>query len=157
MTSLAATTESSPQVVDEQVCFAVYSTMLGVQRTYRRVLKQFDLTYPRYLVMLVLWERDELTVSEIGMRLFLDSSTTTPLLKHLESSGLVSRRRSIADERLVIVTLTEAGRALQSVCSFVPTSVAHAMQLTERQAITLRSDLNDLRSNLLRTELEQLA
>ena len=68
MTSLAATTESSPQVVDEQVCFAVYSTMLGVQRTYRRVLKQFDLTYPRYLVMLVLWDRDELTVSERGMR-----------------------------------------------------------------------------------------
>ncbi len=91
------------------------------------------------------------------MRLLLDSGTTTPLLKHFESSGLVSRRRSIADERQVIVTLTEAGRALQLACIFVPTCVAHAMQLNERQAITLRNDLNGLRSNLLRSDLEQLA
>ena len=97
--------------LDQQLCFALYSTMLGVQKVYRGLLKDLGLTYPQYLVMLVLWERNELTVSEIGERLFLDSPTLTPLLKRMEAAGFVARNRSGADERQVIVSLTPPANA----------------------------------------------
>src|SRR5438132_6813705 len=100
--------------LDQQLCFALYSTMLGLNKVYRALLKDLGLTYPQYLVMLVLWERDDLTVSEIGERLFLDSPTLTPLLKRLETAGFVARNRSGTDERQVIVSLTTAGRRLRS-------------------------------------------
>ncbi|TXD76612.1 MarR family transcriptional regulator, partial [Mitsuaria sp. TWR114] len=102
-----------PQQIDEQLCFAIYSTMLGLNKVYRELLKDLDITYPQYLVMLVLWERDGLTVGEIAERVFLDSPTVTPLLKRLEAAGLVSRDRSPQDERQVLITLTPAGRGLR--------------------------------------------
>jgi DNA-binding MarR family transcriptional regulator len=89
--------------LDQQLCFALYSTMIGLNKVYRSLLKPLGLTYPQYLVMLVLWERDAVTVSDIGERLFLDSATLTPMLKRLEAAGLIERERSDADERQVII------------------------------------------------------
>jgi DNA-binding MarR family transcriptional regulator len=135
--------------LDEQLCFAVYSTMLGINKVYRGLLKKLGLTYPQYLVMLVLWERDGLMVSEIGERLFLDSPTLTPLLKRLESSSLVVRERSSADERQVIVSLTEVGRRLRERAVDVPGCVATAMACAPGELEFLRGRLVDLRGRLL--------
>ena len=135
--------------LDEQLCFAVYSTMLSINKAYRGLLKKLGLTYPQYLVMLVLWERDGLMVSEIGERLFLDSPTLTPLLKRLESSSLVVRERSSADERQVIVSLTEAGRRLRERAVGVPDCVATAMACAPGELEFLRGRLVDLRGRLL--------
>ena len=134
--------------LDQQLCFALYSTMLGVNKVYRSLLKDLGLTYPQYLVMLVLWERDELTVSEIGERLFLDSPTLTPLLKRLEAAGFVARNRSGTDERQVIVSLTVAGRRLRARAADVPTCVAAAMECAPDEIDALRLRLTDLRSKL---------
>src|SRR6476660_6430646 len=96
--------------LDNQLCFAVYSTSLAMTKLYKPLLDKLKLTYPQYLVMLVLWERDGLMVSELGERLSLDSGTLTPLLKRLEANGLVARIRDVADEQRVHVSLTTAGR-----------------------------------------------
>jgi len=134
--------------LDEQLCFALYSTMLGLNKVYRALLKDLDLTYPQYLVMLVLWERNELTVSEIGERLFLESPTLTPLLKRLEAAGLVARNRSGVDERQVIVSLTSAGRRLRERAKGIPGCVATAMECAPDEIDTLRARLTDMRTSL---------
>lgn len=95
--------------LSEQLCFSIYSTAHAFNRTYRSLLKDLGITYPQYLVMLVLWEQDDLTVSEIGDRLYLDSGTLTPLLKRLETVGYVTRARDAADERQVRVRLSPQG------------------------------------------------
>src|SRR5437868_466114 len=100
--------------LDLQLCFALYSTSLAMTKLYKPLLAPLGLTYPQYLALLVLWERDGLTVSELGERLFLDSGTLTPLLKRLESAGLISRLRAQDDERRVHITLTADGRQLKS-------------------------------------------
>ena len=92
--------------LDNQLCFAVYSASLAMTKRYKPLLEKLQLTYPQYLVMLVLWERDGLMVSELGERLFLDSGTLTPLLKRLEANGLVGRIRDVGDERRVHINLT---------------------------------------------------
>ncbi|HEY0335033.1 MAG TPA: MarR family transcriptional regulator [Stenotrophomonas sp.] len=134
--------------LDNQLCFALYSTQLAMNKLYRGLLKSLDLTYPQYLVMLVLWERDERNVSEIGERLFLDSATLTPLLKRLEAAGRVRRQRAADDERQVLVSLTEEGRALRRRAVKIPEQVfcATACDLDQMQA--LRSQLEDLRGHL---------
>src|SRR3954462_10871670 len=99
--------------LDNQLCFALYSASLAMTKLYKPLLDELGLTYPQYLVMLVLWERDGLTVSEIGERLSLDSGTLTPLLKRLEAAELVSRIRDTDDERRVHIRLTAAGRRLK--------------------------------------------
>ena len=105
---------SSPPRLDELLCFLVYSTGSAFNRAYRKPLERIGLTYPQYLVMVVLWTEDALTVGRIGERLRLDSGTLTPLLKRLEGAGLVQRERSAADERRVIVRLTARGGALRA-------------------------------------------
>jgi MarR family transcriptional regulator, organic hydroperoxide resistance regulator len=134
--------------LDQQLCFALYSTMLGLNKVYRALLKDLGLTYPQYLVMLVLWERNDLMVSEIGERLFLDSPTLTPLLKRLEAAGFVARNRSGADERQVIVSLTVAGKRLRERAVAIPGCVAAAMECAPGEIDTLRSRLTDMRSTL---------
>ena len=134
--------------LDQQLCFALYSTMLGLNKVYRALLKNLGLTYPQYLVMLVLWERSDQTVSEIGARLFLDSPTLTPLLKRLEVAGLVARNRSGADERQVIVSLTVAGKRLRERAVAIPGCVAAAMECAPGEIDVLRSRLTDMRSKL---------
>lgn len=116
----------SPLQLDGQLCFALYSASLAMNKLYRGLLAGLGLTYPQYLVMLVLWEADRERISDIGERLFLDSATLTPLLKRLEKAGLVTRTRAIDDERSVIVALTGAGRALRRRATAVPPRVACA-------------------------------
>lgn len=122
--------------------------MLGLNKVYRGLLKDLDLTYPQYLAMLVLWERNDLMVSEIGERVFLDSPTLTPLLKRLEAAGFVARNRSGADERQVIVSLTAAGKRLRERAVAIPGCVAEAMQCSPGEIDTLRSQLTDMRAKL---------
>ena len=139
-----------PQQIDEQLCFAIYSTMLGLNKVYRELLKDLEITYPQYLVMLVLWERDGLTVGEIAERVFLDSPTVTPLLKRLEAAGLVSRDRSPQDERQVLITLTPAGRSLRQRASHLPQCIVDASDTELAELIDLRDRLLALRERMAR-------
>jgi DNA-binding MarR family transcriptional regulator len=115
---------------------------------YRKLLRKLDLTYPQYLVMLVLWEKDEQTVSEIGARLFLDSATLTPLLKRLEAAGLVTRTRSAADERQVVVALSPAGRALEQEAAAIYEGVLCATGCAPSQLAAIKGQLDMLRGKL---------
>jgi DNA-binding MarR family transcriptional regulator len=137
-----------PQQLDQQLCFALYSTMLGFNKVYRDLLKDLGLTYPQYLVMMVLWERDDLTVGEIGERVFLDSPTLTPLLKRLQSSGLIDRTRSAVDERQVLVTLTDDGRALKARSAHLPQCIATAADMPVAEILDLRDRLLALRGRM---------
>ncbi|MGN9775667.1 MarR family winged helix-turn-helix transcriptional regulator [Micromonospora sp. H33] len=129
-------------VLRRQVCFALYAASRAVTDVYRPILDGFGLTYPQYLVLLVLWEHDEApTVSALGERLHLDSGTLSPLLKRLEGAGLVVRRRSAADERRVVVELTAQGRALRERMADVPERVARATGLTADDLVALRDTL----------------
>ena len=139
---------SNSLVLDEQLCFTVYSTMLSLNKVYRGLLRDLDLTYLQYLVMLVLWEKDEINVSEICTRLSLETTTLTPLLKRLEARGLIQRVRSPRDERQVIVSLTAGGRALRAKAQGLPGCVAQAMELSPDQIGALRTQLLGLRASL---------
>ncbi|AFT69964.1 Organic hydroperoxide resistance transcriptional regulator [Alloalcanivorax dieselolei B5] len=134
--------------LDLQVCFALYSTNLAMTKVYRRLLRELGLTYPQYLVMMVLWEEDGQTVSEIGERLFLDSATLTPLLKRLEGMGLLSRRRAVDDERRVRVQLTDPGRELRIRAEAIPEAVACASQCQPEELRALKDQLHALRRKL---------
>ncbi len=124
--------------LDNQFCFALYSTSLALTKLYRPILKPLGLTYPQYLVMLVLWERDGITLSECGERLLLDSGTLTPLVKRMENAGLLERQRDADDERRVRITLTEAGRNLRRSAASVPKSATAATgyKLAELEKLT---------------------
>ncbi|PTQ88951.1 MarR family winged helix-turn-helix transcriptional regulator [Agitococcus lubricus] len=139
---------SNPLALENQLCFAVYSTMLALNKTYRQVLKPLGLTYPQYLVMLVLWQQDEQTVSGIGERLFLDSATLTPLLKRLEFMGLITRQRSTQDERQVIINLTPMGNDLHALAQAVPSCMIAAIQRDPEHLQSLRRELEIVRSAL---------
>ncbi|MDD5333773.1 MAG: MarR family transcriptional regulator [Rhodoferax sp.] len=125
-------------LLDNQLCFALYSTSLAMTKLYKPLLAALGLTYPQYLVMLVLWERDGVTVSELGQRLFLDSGTLTPLLKRMEAADLLARTRSVQDERRVLIALSAAGRKLKARAAKVPACVVAATHcpLPELRALT---------------------
>ncbi|WCN79950.1 MarR family winged helix-turn-helix transcriptional regulator [Micromonospora sp. LH3U1] len=126
-----------------QVCFALYAASRALTDVYRPILDEVGLTYPQYLALLVLWERpdDAPTVSELGGELRLDSGTLSPLLKRLETAGLVVRRRSARDERRVEVGLTEQGRALREQLCDVPLRIAQATGLGISELVALRDTL----------------
>jgi len=124
--------------VDQQLCFALYSASRAMTAAYRPVLTEMNLTYPQYLVMLVLWEEGHVTVGRLGERLQLDSGTLSPLLKRLEANGFVQRERSRDDERLVEVTLTPAGRQLESRAQCIPEELGSATGMTQQEAADLR-------------------
>ncbi|ELY3983693.1 MarR family transcriptional regulator [Cronobacter muytjensii] len=134
--------------LDNQLCFALYSANLALHKIYRQLLTPLGLTYPQYLVMMVLWQQDDITVSEIGERLYLDSATLTPLLKRMETAGLLMRQRSRQDERHVIVTLTDAGRALKAEAHGIPGSVLCATACDRETLMSLKAQLENLRDNL---------
>jgi DNA-binding MarR family transcriptional regulator len=146
MNTKASQKSSASLLLDDQLCFALYSAGLAMNKVYRRVLQGLGVTYPQYLVLLVLWEGDELTVSEIGERLFLDSATLTPLLKRLEHAGLIRRDRAQNDERQVIVSLTTAGRALQAKARTVPAEVSCATQCSAEELASTKLALETLRT-----------
>ena len=135
-------------LLDNQLCFALYSTSLAMTRLYKPLLDELGLTYPQYLAMLVLWERDGLMVSELGERLYLDSGTLTPLLKRLEACGLVARIRDVQDERRVHITLTPAGRKLKARAAGIPGCILSASQCSIPELISLTQQVQALRQRL---------
>jgi len=125
--------------LDNQLCFPLYAASKEVVRRYTPFLNKLDLTYTQYICLMALWENTELTVGELGERLYLDSGTLTPLLKKLEAKGLVQRRRSPDDERKVIVCLTDEGRALKAQAAEIPLKMAACIDLTLEEAQQLRA------------------
>ena len=140
------------QRLDHQLCFALYSSSLLMTKLYKPVLGALGLTYPQYLVLLVLWEADAagstLGVGELGQRLFLDSGTLTPLLKRMEAAGLLTRTRTAEDERRVIISLSTAGRGLRRKAAHVPDEVACAVGCKLNEIAELTAQLQSLRSNV---------
>ena len=134
--------------LDQQLCFALYSASLAMTKQYKPLLDPLGLTYPQYLVMLVLWESTPVTVNELGKRLHLDSGTLTPLLKRLEASGLIHRQRDSADERRVLVSLTTAGRQLKEQAKSIPQTIACQVGLERHDIESLRRTLQRLRNQI---------
>lgn len=139
-------------LLDQQLCFALYSSSLQLTRLYKPHLDALGLTYPQYLVMLVLWEEDGQSpapmVNELGARLGLDSGTLTPLLKRMETRGLVTRSRDVQDERRVRLQLSDAGRALKSQARAVPPSMRCLIGGDDAEFVALRAALQVLRERL---------
>jgi MarR family transcriptional regulator, organic hydroperoxide resistance regulator len=134
--------------LDNQLCFALYSTSLAMTKLYKPMLEEMGLTYPQYLAMLVLWEQDGLTVSELGERLYLDSGTLTPLLKRMESAGLLSRLRAVQDERRVHITLTAEGRKLKAKAAKIPGCIMSATQCSIPELVSLTQQVQSFRNRL---------
>jgi DNA-binding MarR family transcriptional regulator len=137
-----------PLRLDNQLCFAVYSTAHAFNRVYKPLLDRLGLTYPQYLVMLVLWERDGVPVKDIGERLLLDSGTLTPLLKRLEAAELVKRTRSTEDERQVMIALTAKGGALREKARAVPQAILASSACSLGELSAMKNDLIALRDKL---------
>jgi DNA-binding MarR family transcriptional regulator len=137
--------------LDNQFCFAMYSASLAMTKTYKPYLERLGITYPQYLVMLVLWEQDDVLVKSIGERLFLDSGTLTPLLKRLETSGLIARTRDEADERQVRITLTKEGRLLKKKAQEIPRQVLCASGQPQAAIGSLKAQLSVIRDDLIRS------
>jgi DNA-binding MarR family transcriptional regulator len=131
-------------LLDEQICFALYSASRALTSRYRDLLEPLGITYPQYLVLLVLWEDGETRVSGLGERLHLDSGTLSPLLRRLETLGLVTRRRDVVDERAVQVGLTPAGDALRAQAASIPERVCEATGLSAADLGALTAQLGDV-------------
>jgi DNA-binding MarR family transcriptional regulator len=135
-------------ILEKQLCFAVYSASHAFTRAYRALLEPLGLTYPQYLVLLVLWERDGMRVKEIGARLFLDSGTLTPLLKRLEGIGYVRRVRDANDERQVSIMLTPLGQALEAKAAAVPKDLQCMIGAPGEDIGSLAEQISKLRNGL---------
>ncbi len=134
--------------LDNQLCFALYAATHAVTRSYRSKLDNVGITYPQYLVLLVLWENDRQTVKELALRLKLDSGTLTPLIKRIETAGLLTRARGIQDERVVYVSLTAEGKALEKSVAKIQKEVVCQTGLTTDEFFTLRDSLYKLTSSM---------
>jgi DNA-binding MarR family transcriptional regulator len=137
-------TEDEVLRLDSQVCFPLYAASNLITRLYRPLLDDLSLTYPQYLVMMVLWEKSPCTVGEVGQQLHLETGTLTPLLKRMEAAGLVERRRDSSDERRVLVTLTRQGEELEAQARSVPRTLADNLSMPVRELETLRDAVNGL-------------
>lgn len=137
-----------------QLCFALYAATNAITRAYRSRLSQIGLTYPQYLVMMVLWQADGITVKSLAQQLHLDSATITPLLKRLETSGFVRRQRGTVDERMVHVHLSDKGRHIQAQVAEMQKSVACQTELPETEFIELRSTLHQLVDSINKNQPE---
>jgi DNA-binding MarR family transcriptional regulator len=146
--SRAAEPAQGSLLLDDQLCFALYAASRAVTARYRPLLDELGLTYPQYLVMLVLWEQDEISVRELGASLQLESSTLSPLLKRLEASGLLHRERRADDERSVSIRLSDAGARLRDQAGTVPLAIGDAMGLTPEQDALAKQLLRLLTTNV---------
>jgi len=142
------TEKLNPLTLDKQLCFAIYAAGHAFTRFYKPRLEALDLTYPQYLVFLVLWEEDGLTVKALGEKLYLDSGTITPLVKRLEARGLLVRKRDEDDERMVRVQLTPEGQAMREKALAIPLAIAGASGLDQAGFEHLKSELDTLRERL---------
>ena len=125
--------------LDNQLCFALYSASNAIVRAYRPLLDKLDITYPQYLVLLVLWQQDEISLKQLGEQLFLDSGTLTPLLTRLESKGLIRRERNERDERLRVLKLTVEGNALKKLAADIPVQMRDQLRLSDTQLQLLKA------------------
>ena len=150
--SAQTTAAAKPPGLDDFLCFAVYSANLAFGRAYKPILDQVGLTYPQYITIVALWDKDKQTVGSLGEKLFLESNTLTPLLKKLEAMGYVRRERAAADERQVVVSLTEAGRRLREKIS--TTNLVKASGLNPEEFRRMRKGVADLRDNLIKAGSE---
>ena len=134
--------------LENQLCFPLYAASRNVIREYKPFLDKLGLTYTQYIAMLVLWEKDKVTVKELGEVLYLDSGTLTPLLKKLENKGLITRKRSTEDERNLILSLTKAGQAMREQAAGIPAELCKKVPLTDEEAETLYGLLYKLLGNM---------
>ena len=146
--SRPSTSADKMLALDNQFCFALYSASLAMTKAYKPLLDNLGLTYPQYLAMMVLWQKDDLLVKDIGEKLFLDSGTLTPLLKRLEAAGLITRTRDEKDERQVRITLTQEGRSLKRRARMIPEQVMCASGQSPQALSALRDQLAMLRNSL---------
>jgi len=137
-----------PLLLGNQICFAVYSAAHAFNRFYKPLLERLGLTYPQYLVMLALWERDGVPLKDIGERLFLDSGTLTPLLKRIEAAQLIKRTRGSEDERQVLISLTPQGQALKEKARAVPASLLSASACSVAELSAMKNEIVALRDRL---------
>jgi len=138
--------------LDNQLCFALYACSRSLTRLYRPLLTKLDITYPQYLVLMVLWEKKKQGVTELGERLLLDSGTLTPLLKRMEISGLVKRMRSKEDERKVFVQLTQKGETLKKQAYAIPEQMFCQSGLTVEEFVRVKGNLEDLLKKILKQQ-----
>ncbi|CAH6816866.1 Organic hydroperoxide resistance transcriptional regulator [Vibrio chagasii] len=134
--------------LDNQVCFALYSASNAMSRAYQPLLKALDLTYLQYIVMMVLWEQQEINVKALGAKTHLDSGTLTPLLKRLEAKGYVLRKRSAEDERVRVITLTPVGTELKERAQTVPEEIFCLSKMNENELTSLKAQCEQLLDNL---------
>jgi MarR family transcriptional regulator, organic hydroperoxide resistance regulator len=144
---------AKPLELQDFMCFSVYAAGHAFNRVYQPLLKDVGLTYPQFIALTLLWEQDGQTVGELGQKLFLQSNTLTPMLKRLESLGLIRRRRDSADERQVRIHLTESGRNLRSRASEIVRTVRKSINLSDNQVNKLRAGVDALRNTLLNNQL----
>lgn len=145
---MADTPTCSELELDNQLCFALYSTSLMMTKVYKPLLKELGLTYPQYLAMLVLWQEDGITVSTLSKRLLTDPGSVTPLLKRLEADQLLIRKRSHQDERVVELFLTQRGRSMREQARHIPSCVVNASDQSIEALTQLKDDLVKLRDKL---------
>ena len=141
---MSETTQYDRLKLENQLCFPLYACSKEIIRQYKPFLDEIDLTYTQYIAMMVLWEEKEVNVTHLGDRLFLDSGTLTPLLKKLEGKGLVERKRSCEDERVMNVSITEKGMKLRDEAVKIPDKMGACMDLTPQQAVQLYTVLYDI-------------
>lgn len=130
--------------LNNQLCFPLYALSRQITNLYRPLLEQLGLTYPQYLVLMVLWENKFVTVKQLGELLWLDSGTLTPLLKRMEINGLLTRKRSVEDERIVNIMITEAGLEMEKMAEFIPSELKKQLQMTDPELTGLRQQLCDI-------------
>lgn len=124
-------------LLENQLCFPLYACSREVIKLYRPFLDELELTYTQYIALMVIWAEETVSVRDLGRKLYLDSGTLTPVLKHLESRGLITRRRSTADERVLLVTITEAGMALRERAAHIPGEMGDCVKLDPEEAAEL--------------------
>lgn len=144
----ASDSVTDPLGLENQLCFSLYAAAHAIKKAYRPLLEDLGLTYPQYLILIVLWKTDHLKVSDIGQRLSLDSGTLTPVLKRLETVGFVTRARRIQDEREVEISLTNEGRALRDRAVGVRREIVRQLKMSDHEIAALRTDLNTLITTL---------
>lgn len=149
-TRTAMTNPADYLKLDKQLCFALYSTSLAMTKLYKPILEKLGLTYPQYLVMLILWERDGLALKDIAEQLHIDSGALTPVIKRLEAQGLLQRQRQADNERTLEIVLTADGHALREQALDIPLQIGQACATTEEDIHHLRRQLQQLRASLSR-------
>ncbi|WP_413306454.1 MarR family transcriptional regulator [Bacillus sp. 1P10SD] len=136
--------ETNHLKLENQICFKIYSAEREITKLYRNLLVEMEVTYPQYLVLLVLWEENSVTVKELGQKLFLDSGTLSPMLKRMEGNGLIERRRSVEDERTVVISLTQKGERLKEKAQCVPTKLLENLSLDLKELENLNQTLSTI-------------